>query len=182
MAQLRTPPVAGLPIYTGPTGITNEERQFARTLGFAFREGEGQNWQVLSQLRPPAYPNSFRKEDYLRLAVSELVRETERTQGPVGNIPTSEDLTRAEKATVRRVRARILEGKDIAWDDLLGRVGSQYPNQLTKRQVLLLAALQSSQPRAQNLEGSNRRTRQRSTFPPSNSYGYGERERSGRKP
>lgn len=44
-----------------PTGITLEEKDFAHAIAEGLREGNRRNWQVLSQLRAPAFPNGFTK-------------------------------------------------------------------------------------------------------------------------
>lgn len=87
------------------------------------------------------YPNKFSDEEYFRLACLELLdREEERLQaGPI-KIPRLETLTRAEIAVVRQVRAKVLGGRRIFWDELgIGQEGD-FPNALSKVQTLALAA------------------------------------------
>lgn len=41
---------------------------------------------------------------------------------------------------MRQLRTKVLQGKEFAWSDFLGRQGPQYPNKLSKKQLLALAA------------------------------------------
>lgn len=55
-------------------------------------------------------------------------------------IPRLETLTRAEKAVVRQIRAKVLGGRRIFWDEFGGSQEDDFPNRLTKVQILALAA------------------------------------------
>lgn len=122
-------------------GISVSERSYAQSLARGLLAGEGQNWLIRSQLRTHVYPNQFSDEEYFRLACLELLdRDEERLQaGPV-KIPRLETLTRAEKAVVRQVRAKVLGGRRIFWDEIANEQEGDFPNQLSKVQFLALAA------------------------------------------
>ncbi|GAQ85740.1 hypothetical protein KFL_002510170 [Klebsormidium nitens] len=120
--------------------LTFEERAFGHTLALGLEAGHGNNWQLLSQLTSPTFPNELSKEEYVRLAVIELLEDANQREQTEVYIPRLGELTRAEKAELRLLRTRILDGRELRWAEFRSRKGEQYPNQLTSVQLLALAA------------------------------------------
>lgn len=89
----------------------------------------------------PIQPNQFSPEQYFRLAVLQLVERHNRVPETADlRIPCSEVLSRAKKAIARAVRGKVLQGVGICWADFEGRKGPYYRNELSKLQILAMAA------------------------------------------
>ena len=130
-----------VPFPKWPTGITYEEKAYGRAVAQGLLEGEGRNWLIRTQLRESAYPNQFSDEEFFRLAAYQLWQRGVQPSSPAPPpIPHPDSLTRAEKAAVRLLRNRVLQGREIGWDQLENRQGPHYPNRLSKIQLLCLAA------------------------------------------
>lgn len=124
-----------------PPGISVLERAHAHAIAQGLSAGQGRNWLILPQPRGRNFPNQFSAEQYFRLAVLQQVERYNSTPLTADlRIPCSEVLSRAEKAIVRGIRGKVLQGTEICWANFEGRKGPHYKNELTKLQILALAA------------------------------------------
>lgn len=123
----------------GPSG---EERQLAHATANSLLNGDAISWDALIEHSVgPEFPNQFGKHDYIRSAAQliETRFPDAARSAPLSGHTWMSNLTEEEGDLVVEVYGNLCRGGAIKWSELEHRQGVNYPNNLGRVQLLLLA-------------------------------------------
>lgn len=88
-----------------PGGLAKDELRFGHVVADAIEAGEAIEWAVLEEMEPSVFCNKLSKEDYVRIAVKELLDRAAERAGRATVVPCAMELTLAERDDARKLRA-----------------------------------------------------------------------------